>query len=59
MKVRKTKKGITYREKIYVDGKEITSPRFDRKSDAKDCNLHQDSSDEQKLCLHELAFHTA
>ena len=36
MKVIKTKKGITYREKIYVDGKEITSPRFDRKSDAKD-----------------------
>lgn len=36
MKVIKTKKGLVYREKIYVDGKEIISPRFSRKSDAKD-----------------------
>lgn len=36
MKVIKTKKGLVYREKIYVDGKEINSPRFTRKADAKD-----------------------
>lgn len=36
MKVIKTKKGLVYREKIYVDGKEIISPRFSRKTDAKD-----------------------
>jgi integrase len=34
MQVIKTKKGIYYREKIYLDGKAIHSPRFLRKSDA-------------------------
>ena len=36
MQVYKTKKGIQYREKICVDGKEIYSPRFARKTDAKE-----------------------
>lgn len=34
MQVIKTKKGTFYREKIYVDGKAIHSPRFLRKTDA-------------------------
>jgi len=34
MQVIKTKKGTFYREKIYVDGKAIHSPRFARKTDA-------------------------
>ena len=36
MQVYKTKKGIQYREKICVDGKDIYSPRFTRKTDAKE-----------------------
>lgn len=36
MQVYKTKKGILYREKIYVDGREIYSPRYSRKTDAKE-----------------------
>lgn len=34
MQVIKTKKGVFYREKIYVDGKAKHSPRFSRKTDA-------------------------
>lgn len=36
MQVFKTKKGTLYREKICVDGKNIYSPRFARKTDAKE-----------------------
>lgn len=36
MQVLKTKKGTRYREKIYINGKAIYSPRFDRKTDAKE-----------------------
>lgn len=36
MQVYKTSKSTKYREKIVVDGREIYSPRFDRKSDAKE-----------------------
>lgn len=36
MQVYKTKKSTKYREKIVVDGKEFYSPRFDRKSDARE-----------------------
>lgn len=34
MQVIKNKKGTFYREKVYVDGKAIHSPRFSRKADA-------------------------
>ncbi len=34
MQVIKTKKGTYYREKIYIDGKSMFSPRFSRKTDA-------------------------
>lgn len=34
MQVIKTKKGTFYREKVYVDGKALHSPRFARKTDA-------------------------
>lgn len=34
MQVIKTREGIKYREKIYIDGKAMHSPRFDRKTDA-------------------------
>ena len=34
MQVIKTKKGTFYREKLYLDGKAIHSPRFTRKTDA-------------------------
>ncbi len=34
MQVIKTKKGTFYREKIYIDGRALHSPRFVRKSDA-------------------------
>jgi integrase len=34
MHVIKNKKGTSYREKIYIDGKAVFSPRFKRKSDA-------------------------
>src|SRR3989338_662313 len=34
MQVTKTKKGTRFREKVYVDGKAIYSPRFQRKTDA-------------------------
>jgi len=34
MQIIKNKKGTFYREKVYVDGKAIHSPRFHRKSDA-------------------------
>ena len=36
MQVFKTKKSTKFREKIVVDGKEIYSPRFDRKADARE-----------------------
>jgi integrase len=34
MQVMRTNKGIFYREKVYIDGKAIHSPRFKRKTDA-------------------------
>ena len=34
MQVIKNKKGTFFREKVYVDGKAIHSPRFPRKTDA-------------------------
>ena len=34
MQVIKTREGIKYREKIYIDGKALFSPRYDRKTDA-------------------------
>lgn len=36
MQVIKTKNGVKYRDKVYVDGRAIYSPRFDRKTDAKE-----------------------
>lgn len=36
MQVIKTKSGLRYREKIYIDRKAIYSPRFQRKTDAKE-----------------------
>lgn len=36
MQVIKTKSGLRYRDKIYIDGKAIYSPRFQKKTDAKE-----------------------